>query len=329
MKLSLSVAGHLRLAGRDIALEPAFALLDAVARERSVQAAATGLGVSYRSAWGRIASLEAALGRPVAVKTKGHGSALTPFGEALRAALEEAFASCAPALRASEARLDARLTPLLDLGSPVLRLAVSHDTLLSAALAGRPEFEVTIAGSAEALARLASGEADAAGFHFGARSPEPGSPFGTVFEDSALTVRPLFLREQGLICAPGNPLDLRSVADIARTGARFVNRQRGAGTRLWFERLCREAGLRPDAIRGAESEEFTHQAVAAIIASGAADSGMGTRAVAARFGLAFTPLGEETYYLAARKGADAQALALLVARIEAALPETLGYAPAA
>jgi molybdate transport repressor ModE-like protein len=71
MKLSLSLAGQLRLSERDIALEPALALLDAVARERSVQAAARGLGVSYRSAWGRIASLEAALGRPVAVKTKG------------------------------------------------------------------------------------------------------------------------------------------------------------------------------------------------------------------------------------------------------------------
>ena len=329
MKLSLSLAGQLRLSEREIALEPALALLDAVARDRSVQAAARSLGVSYRSAWGRIASLEAALVRPVAVKTKGHGSALTPFGEALRDALAEAFASCAPVLQASEATLAARLAGLLGPSPPFLRVAVSHDTLLSAALSGRPEFDVTIAGSAEALARLASGEADAAGFHFGARRPEPDSPFAAVFEDAALAVRPLFLREQGLICAAGNPLGLGSVADIARTGARFVNRQRGAGTRLWFERLCREAGLRPDAIKGSGSEEFTHQAVAAIIASGAAEIGMGTRAVAARFGLAFLLVGEETYYLAARKGADAEALALLVARIDAVLPETLGYAPAA
>ncbi|KAB1070835.1 substrate-binding domain-containing protein [Methylobacterium planeticum] len=329
MKLSLTLAGRLRRSERDIALEPALALLDAVARERSVQAAARGLGVSYRSAWGRIAALEATLGRPVAIKTKGHGSALTPFGEDLRAALAEAFGACAPVLAASEARLAARLAALLTPEAARLRVAVSHDTLLSAALAGRPEFDVTIAGSAEALSRLAAGSVDAAGFHFGAHRPEPGSPFAAVFEDPGLAVRPLFLREQGLLGAAGNPLGLAGIADIVRTGARFVNRQRGAGTRLWFERLCAEAGIRPEAIRGAETEEFTHQAVAATIASGAADVGMGTRAVAARFGLAFLPVGRETYYLAARLGADARALALLVARVGAELPGTPGYAPVA
>ncbi|WP_336488705.1 substrate-binding domain-containing protein [Methylobacterium nigriterrae] len=328
MKVTLKVVGRMRLTDGEVALEPAFALLDAVARERSVQAASRGLGISYRSAWGRIAALEAALGRPVAVKTKGHGTALTAFGAELRDALAEAFGACAPAVAASEARLAGRLAALLSPVPPRLRVALSHDTLLTAALAGRPEYEVAIAGSAEALARLAAGSVEAAGFHFGARSPEPGSLFAAVFADPALVVEPLFLREQGLMFAAGNPLGLADVADIARTGARFVNRQRGAGTRIWFERLCREAGIAPESIRGSESEEFTHQAVAALIASGAADIGMGTRAVAERFGLGFRRVGEETYFLAVRREAEGDALASLLDAVRGLSRVMIGYAPA-
>jgi molybdate-binding protein len=113
-------------------------------------------------------------------------------------------------------------------------------------------------------------------------------------------VRPLFFREQGLILAAGNPLSVCSVKDLTRTGARFVNRQPGSGTRQWFDRLLKRDRLSPSSISGYDQEEFTHQAVAAVIASGAADAGMGVRAVAERFGLAFAPLGREIYYIAAQ-----------------------------
>jgi molybdate-binding protein len=97
--------------------------------------------------------------------------------------------------------------------------------------------------------------------------------------------------------APGNPLGLRDLADAVGAKARFVNRQRGSGTRRWFDRLLAQAAISPGAVRGYTDEEFTHQAVAAVIAAGRADAGLGVQAAAEKFGLDFLPLGEESYFL--------------------------------
>jgi putative molybdopterin biosynthesis protein len=101
--------------------------------------------------------------------------------------------------------------------------------------------------------------------------------------------------------APGNPRGIHSLADVAERGARFINRQRGSGTRALVDRLLRRAGLAPEEVKGYGDEEFTHLAVAATIAAGRADAGVGVRAAAARFGLAFVPLGRERYWLATRR----------------------------
>jgi molybdate-binding protein len=127
--------------------------------------------------------------------------------------------------------------------------------------------------------------------------------------------------------AAGNPLSIASVADLACSRARFVNRQKGSGTRLWFDHLLEEAGIPPSAIPGYGAEEFTHQAVAAVIASGAAEAGLGVRAAAERFGLAFVPVGRETYYLAARPEVATDLFELLLVRIRASLADVVGYAP--
>ena len=101
--------------------------------------------------------------------------------------------------------------------------------------------------------------------------------------------------------APGNPRRIRSLADVAERGARFINRQRGSGTRALVDRLLRRADLTPEQIKGYGDEEFTHLAVAATIAAGRADAGVGVRAAATRFGLAFVAVGRERYWLATRR----------------------------
>ena len=98
-------------------------------------------------------------------------------------------------------------------------------------------------------------------------------------------------REQGLIVAPGNPLGLRDLAAVARSGARFVNRQRDAGTRILLDAMLQRAAIEPDALAGYERIEFTHLAVAALVADGTADCGMGIRAAAVALGCDFVPLG--------------------------------------
>ena len=315
--------------GATLAVDATHALLDAVGRERSVRGAAERLGVSYRAAWGRIAALEAAIGsQPLVVKTKGHGSVLTEAGAALRDALGAVLDGFeAPLAQAGQA-LARDLSALLAANAPPRRLvlALSHDPLLLdtvGALAGEDGIEAAVVGSAEAAGRLRAGLADFAGLHGG----EDGSALEASLAEDGFQVEPLLRREQGLLLAPGNPLGIGSVADLALRRARFVNRQRGSGTRLWFDRLLAQAGVPPGAVAGYGNEEFTHQAVAALVASGTADAGLGLRAAAERFGLAFASVGWETYLLAGRGDVlEAGAVRTLVAEVRARAQGTLGYA---
>lgn len=110
-------------------------------------------------------------------------------------------------------------------------------------------------------------------------------------------------RTQGLMLAPGNPLGVRDVTDLARPGLRYVNRQRGSGTRILMDHLCRKAGMDTAAIYGYDREEFTHTSVAAQIASGSADAGMGIYSAARLYGLDFLPVCTELYDLLIPDGA--------------------------
>jgi putative molybdopterin biosynthesis protein len=97
--------------------------------------------------------------------------------------------------------------------------------------------------------------------------------------------------------APGNPLSLRSIDDLTRPGVRYVNRQRGAGTRVLLDHELRTRGIGSDAVEGYAREEPTHLAVAAAVAAGRADAGLGILAAARAFGLDFLPVTREPYDL--------------------------------
>ena len=104
-------------------------------------------------------------------------------------------------------------------------------------------------------------------------------------------------RNQGLMVAAGNPRGICAFADIARPGLRYVNRQKGSGTRILADYLCRENGLVPESIYGYDREELTHTSVAAQIAGGSADAGMGIYSAAKLYGLDFLPICIEEYDL--------------------------------
>lgn len=104
-------------------------------------------------------------------------------------------------------------------------------------------------------------------------------------------------REQGLLVPQGNPKGLTGLADLARRDVRFVNRQRGAGTRILLDYHLEQLGISPDSVTGYDQEEYTHLAVAAAIASGRADCGLGIPAAAQALGLTFIPLYHEEYDL--------------------------------
>ncbi len=104
-------------------------------------------------------------------------------------------------------------------------------------------------------------------------------------------------REQGLMVAAGNPVNINRFEDIACEGVRYVNRQKGSGTRILTDYLCREKQIQTDKIYGYERVELTHTSVAAQIASGSADAGMGIYSAAKLFGLDFIPICVEEYDL--------------------------------
>jgi putative molybdopterin biosynthesis protein len=100
-----------------------------------------------------------------------------------------------------------------------------------------------------------------------------------------------------LIVKRGNPKRLGAIADLSRADVVFVNRQRGAGTRVLLDHHLDQMGIAPESIRGYEQEEYTHLAIAAAIAGGRADCGLGIAAAAAALELDFVPLFSEQYDL--------------------------------
>jgi molybdate transport repressor ModE-like protein len=334
----LGLGGTIRIGASALAVSDLTVMFDAITRTGSVQGFADALGLSYRAAWARLQAYETALGRPLVRKTRGHGTALTEFG----AALAEAFTAAATTLEAGLGRetraVEHRLRRLMSGGAGALTLAASHDPLLvevlAEAMGGEPGaetgIELSVTGSSAAVQRLLDGGADAAGFHCGALTPEAaGAPFSAIHAGAGLVLHPLFEREQGLLLAPGNPRGIRTLADLTGPGLRYVNRQKGSGTRDWFDRMLAQAGLPATAIHGYTVEEFTHQAVAAVIACGAADAGLGVRAAADRLGLDFLSVGWETYYLAASRSLTSPALDALVAAARRCASCTPGYRAAA
>ncbi len=104
-------------------------------------------------------------------------------------------------------------------------------------------------------------------------------------------------RQQGLMLPAGNPQNIQCFSDIARSDVRYVNRQKGSGTRILVDYLCARENLDTASIYGYDREELTHTSVAAQIASSSADAGMGIYSAAQLYGLDFLPLCVEEYDL--------------------------------
>ena len=187
----------------------------------------------------------------------------------------------------------------------------SHDLVLDLAASALRTDDAGIAlassnvGSLAGLAALRDGLCHVAGSHL--LDPDSGDytlPWiERLMPDRELAVVRLTHREQGLIVASGNPLGLEGVDDLTRPGLRYVNRQRGAGTRVLLDHLLRQRGPDQGDIDGYAREEHTHLAVAAAVAADRADCGLGVRAAARAFGLDFVAVTKEPYDLVVERAA--------------------------
>jgi putative molybdopterin biosynthesis protein len=185
-----------------------------------------------------------------------------------------------------------------------LPIFASHDAamdLLREETASRAlHLDLRFCGSVDAIRALNEGRCHVAGFH------APWQPDAQSLV--ARTYKPLLKpgqhkligfakREQGLMVARGNPLGLRDWADLSQAGVRFVNRSSGTGTRLLLDENLHQRGLLPASVNGYGLEENSHSAVAARIAAGQADVGLGIAHAAHGHGLDFVPLSQEFYWL--------------------------------
>ncbi|WP_027340684.1 molybdopterin biosynthesis protein [Halonatronum saccharophilum] len=113
--------------------------------------------------------------------------------------------------------------------------------------------------------------------------------------DRDITLVNLVYRDQGLIFRRDKDKVIKGIRDLTKDNLLFINRQRGAGTRVLFDYKLKEYGIEPEEINGYDRIEYTHMTLAAAIASGSADTGLGILAAAQAFDLGFISLAKERY----------------------------------
>jgi putative molybdopterin biosynthesis protein len=154
-------------------------------------------------------------------------------------------------------------------------------------------------GSQGGLIALRRGEAHLAGSHL--LNPQTGeyniSYIRQYMPGIPVKVVALVGRDQGLMVKRKNPKNIQSLEDLTRRDIQFVNRQRGAGTRVLLDYHLNLMTIKAERIAGYSQEEYTHLGVAAAIASGRADCGLGIAAAAQALDLEFIPLFQERYDL--------------------------------
>lgn len=157
-------------------------------------------------------------------------------------------------------------------------------------------------GSVGGLIALDRGESHIAGSHL--LDPKTGE-YNIVYikkyvKNFPVKIISLAMREQGFLVKKNNPKNIKNLNDLMREDVRFINRQRGAGTRILFDYNLGLNSILSDKIYGYNQEEYTHFGVAAAVFSGRADCGLGIAAASLAYDLDFVPLYKERYDLIIR-----------------------------
>ena len=176
--------------------------------------------------------------------------------------------------------------PIIELlGEFLLHLAVPIELL--------PHYS----GSMEGLINLYKRKSEIIGIHlWDAKTEDYNLPFVQyVLPTESVIIVNLVQRVQGWIVPPTNPHNLQTWQDISKKGLRFINRQKGSGTRLRTDGYLQQAQISSATINGYDLEETTHFGVACAVATDRADAGIGVQAAAQHLGLGFIPLFHERY----------------------------------
>jgi len=196
-------------------------------------------------------------------------------------------------------------TPETRTKKEVIRIVGSHDLALNILIdlvkkrSDDVEIDVTHAGSLGGLIALQEDRAHLAGIHLlDEETGEYNYPYvKRVLPGREVAIVHLVYRIQGLMFTPGNPKQIKDIADLKRSDITFVNRQKGSGTRVLLDIHLRRLGISASEIKGYEREMDTHLAVGLCVARGEADAALGIEAAARSCSLDFIPLFRERYDL--------------------------------
>ncbi|MDB5763193.1 MAG: putative molybdenum-binding protein [Herminiimonas sp.] len=293
-----------RDAGSPLDTAALLGLLKSIQETGSIAQAAQNVGLSYRYAWGLLREAEKIFGNSLMNTGRGRGTSLTPLADKLIWADRRIAARLSPTLESLASELESELGKITSEWPDALRLDASHGFAVAALLNrindAQLPIELRYRNSTDAVVALSRGECALAGFHvpLGEFERLAAARYTHWLDPKTHCLIHLAVRNQGLFVAPGNPKRIRGLPDLVLDGVRFVNRQEGSGTRMLLELMLAKAPISPNDITGFETAEFTHSAVAAYIASGMADVGVGVQTAAQQFGLDFIPLVSERYFFA-------------------------------
>jgi len=296
--------------GEELLIDPVlFSLLQSVEQEGSLKRATEKVNVSYRFAWGLLGKWQKLLQQPLVILERGRGARLSAIGQKLLNSHLQLQARFSPDLDNFATQFKQEFESLLaQEESTSLNIFASHGLAVGALrdlINQQNEFNLDLHfhGSLESLRALEKGSCDIAGFHI------PAGPIAQQLTHKYLEIiNPkdhqliyVVKRNQGLMMQAGNPQNITSLKDLAQQHIRFINRQADSGTRLLLDQLLAVERITAEQVNGYQHEEFTHMAVAAMIASDVADVGLGIAAMAEKFKLEFIPLVWEHYCLAVPK----------------------------
>jgi putative molybdopterin biosynthesis protein len=287
---------------------PLMDMLQAVREAGSIAAAAKSLQLSYRHVWGELKRWEQTLEQPLILWEKGQAARLSEFADKLLWAERQAQARLAPQISALHAELEKTFSVAFDPDSHLLTVYASHDDALVQLQQQTAQqalhLDIRFCGSVDAIRALNEGRCTVAGFHAPAQ-PAANSLIARTYKSFLKTGQHKLIgfatREQGWMVAPGNPLNILSWHDLARPELRMVNRSLGTGTRLLLDQWLENNATPTSGSEAYKYEEPSHAAVAARIASGQADFGLGIASAAKLHGLDFVPLTKENYWLVCLK----------------------------
>ena len=294
--------------GSELPLTEVIRLLAAIDATGHIAGACKACGLSYRYAWGVLRNAEKEFDVALLETSRRKGTKLTPFSQHLLWANRRVDARLTPTLESMASELQEELQRLHPGNQPGLRLHASHGFAVEGLLqlangTDMPPLELRYRTAMEALAALDHGECDLAGFQVPAGEFEAPilQRYGDRLDPARHRLIHLAVRKTGMFVQAGNPKNIQTIADLVKPDVRFVNRQIGSSTRHMVTLMLEQLNIDPTRVQGFDSSEFTHMAIAAHIASGMADVGIGVETAAWRCGLSFIPLAHERYFFAVHR----------------------------